>query len=64
MIPLQCQLSRNLFLDSVKLIKYLASAVIAVLFNQCVGPSPRTKISLFLLSTCTEEVLSISKIMT
>ena len=34
---------------------YFASAVEVIWFNSCVGPSPRVKISLFLLSTCTDE---------
>ena len=42
----------------------LASAVIVALSKPCVGHSPRTKIFLFLLSICTEELLSTPKIMT
>ena len=30
--------------------------------NPCVGPLPRIKISFFLLSTCTEELISTPKI--
>ena len=30
--------------------------------NPCSGPSPRTQISYFLLSTCTEELISTTKI--
>ena len=33
-----------------------------VSYNPCVGPSPRIKIYFFLLSTCTEELLSSPKI--
>ena len=43
---------------------YLASAVIVVSANHCIGPSLRAKISFFLLSTCREELLSTQKIMT
>ena len=48
LLPLLCELSTNLFSDSVKLIQCLASAVIAVSFNLCVGTSPRTKIYFYL----------------
>ena len=64
LLPLQCRLNTNLFLDSVKLIEYLASADIVVSSDTYVGLSPRTEISFFLLSTCTEELLSTQKIMT
>ena len=37
-------------------------AVIVVSSNPCVGPSPRTKGSFFLLSTCTEKLVSAPKI--
>ena len=40
---------------SVKLIEYFFS-------NSCVGPSPRTKIYFFLLSTCTKKLMSTPKI--
>ena len=42
----------------------LASAVIVVSYNTSVGPSPRTKISFFLLPIYTEELLSTPKIAT
>ena len=45
----------NLFLGCVKLLKCFASAVNAVTSNPYVGPSTRIKISLFLLSICTDE---------
>ena len=64
MLPLQCRLNTNGFPDSVKLIEYLTSTVIVALSKPCVGPSPRTKIFLFLLSICTEELLSTPKIIT
>ena len=54
----------NLYPDSVKLIRYLSSAVIAVLFNCYVGLLPGSKIFLFLLSVCTEELLSTAEIST
>ena len=54
----------NLFPDCVKLIGYFASAVNMVSFNPCVDPSPRIKISFNLFSTCTDEVISTTKIMT
>ena len=44
-----------------KLIEYLASAVILVSSNPCVGPSTRTKIYFFLLSICTEKLLLTPK---
>ena len=50
------------FPDCLKLIGYLASVIIWVSSKPCVKPSPRTKISFFLLSTCTEELLSTPKI--
>ena len=31
--------------------------------NHCVGPSPRIKMSFFLLSICTDELIPASKIM-
>ena len=46
------------------MIGYFASAVNVVLSNPCVGQSPRIKISLFLLSTCTDDLMSTPKIMT
>ena len=44
------------------MIVYLASAVIVAFSKLSVGPSPRTKIFLFLSPILTEEVLSTSKI--
>ena len=35
-----------------------SSAVNVVSSNPCVGPSPKIKISLFLLSVCTDELIS------
>ena len=40
--------------------KYLASAVIVLPSDFFVGPSPRTKISSFILSICPDELLSTS----
>ena len=42
--------------------EYLDSAVIVVSSNLCAGPSPKTKVSFFLLSICTDELMSIPKI--
>ena len=42
----------------------MASTVNVVSSNSCVGPSPRTKISLFLLLTCIDEFISAPKLMT
>ena len=39
-------------------------AVSVVSSNPWVGPSPRIKISFFLLSTCPEELISVPKIIT
>ena len=46
------------FIDCVKVIEYLASAVIVVLFNPFVKPSPKTKMFLFQLSICIDELMS------
>ena len=46
------------FFDLVKLIEHLASAVSP---NSCIGSSPRTKISFFLLPVCVDERFSTSK---
>ena len=48
----------NVFPDFVKLIEYLSPVVIVVLSKPDVGPATRIKIFLFLLSICTEELLS------
>ena len=50
-----------MFLGSVKLIGYLASTV-NVSSDPYVGPATRIEISLFLLSTCTNELISTLKI--
>ena len=64
MLPLQCRLNTKRFPDSVKLIEYLASAVIVALSKPYVNPSPRTEIFFFLLSISTEELSSTPKIIT
>ena len=64
LLPLQCRLNTNLSFGCVKLIGYMASALNVVLSNLCVCHSPRIKIFLFLLSICTDELISASKIMT
>ena len=58
------QLNKNLFRGCVKLIGYFASVVNVISFNPCVGSSPRIMMSLFLLSTCTYELISALKIVT
>ena len=63
MLPLDRRLNTNLLFDYVKLTGYLATAVNVVSSNPCVSPSPRTKISFFLLSTWTDELISAPKIM-
>ena len=57
----QCRLQNY---DSVKLIEYLTSAVIVLLCNPSVGPSPRTKIYFFLWSVSVDELFSTAKIIT
>ena len=47
-----------------KLIEYIFSAVNIVPSNPCVGPAPNIKIYFFLLSTCTEKLMSASNIIT
>ena len=42
----------------------LAFALTKVLSTHCVGPSPKTKISFFLLSICTKELFLALKITT
>ena len=64
LLPLQCRLKRNFLFDLEKLIKYSASSANVVLSNPCVGPLPKIKIFFFLLSTCTDELISTPKIMT
>ena len=44
--------------------EYIFSAVNVTPSNTYVGPSPRIKISFFLLSTCTEELMSTPKFIT
>ena len=44
-----------------KLIGCIASPVNVVSSNHCVGRLPSIKISLFLLSICTDEVISVPK---
>ena len=56
-------LNKISYFDLEKLIEYLVSAVNVVSSNRCVRPSPRIKISLFLLSTCADELISTHKIM-
>ena len=45
-------------------IGYFASRVNVVSSNHCVGLSPRIKLSLFLLSICTDELIKTPKITT
>ena len=64
MLPLQYIVNTNIYPDSEKVIGYLASDVIVASSKPCDDPSLRTKIFLFLLSICTEELLSTQKIIT
>ena len=57
-------LKHNFLLCPLKLIEYFFSAVNVVSSNPCVGISPRTKISFFLLEPYTEELPSTPKIIT
>ena len=63
LLSLKCRPNKNLFLGCVKLIGYLASAVNWVSSNLYVGPSPKIKISLFLLPMCTNELISARRTM-
>ena len=63
LLPLYCRLNANLLFGFVKLIGCITSAVNVVSSNPWVGPLPRVRISLFLLSTCTDELISTPKIM-
>ena len=56
------QFKQILLFDLEELIKYWASAINVVSPNQCVEPLPRIKISLFLISTSADELISIPKI--
>ena len=47
LLPLWCRLNTNLFPNSVKLIRYLASAVNVVLSDPCVGPLLGIQITFF-----------------
>ena len=64
-MQLSCQyrLKENLFLGSVKLIKYAAFAINVVFPSPCVGSLLRMKIS-FLLLICTDELMSTPNIIT
>ena len=64
LLLLQCRLNTNLLFGCVKLMGYLASAGNVVSSNPGLGPLPRIKISLFLLSICTDNLISAPKIMT
>ena len=57
LLPLLCRLNTNLFLDFANLREYLAAAVNVVISNPSVGLLPKTKISLFLLPICTDELI-------
>ena len=54
----QSRLNTNFFQDCVKLIVYFASAVNVASFDPCFDPLPTIKISLFLLSICTDKLKS------
>ena len=55
---LQCRLNTIFFQDCVKLIVCFASTVNVVSFDPCFDPLPKIKISLFLLSICTDKLKS------
>ena len=57
------QTTQKCLLCSVKLIKYIFSALI-VCSNLCVGPLPKIKISFFLLSTFIDKLMFTPKIVT
>ena len=57
-------LNKFFFSDCEKLIEYSASAASVVLSDPCVCPLPRIKIYLFLLSACTDELISTPKLIT
>ena len=61
LLPLKCRLKQKCLFSLEKLIEYSTSAVIVVSSNPCVGPLPRTKISFFLLSICTDRLMNYSK---
>ena len=44
------------------LIEYFCPEISVVSFHPCVGPSPRIEIYIFLLSTCTYELISTAKV--
>ena len=56
--------AKTIFLCSAKLIGYFFSAVSVVPSKTCIGPLPRIKISFPLSSSCTEVLISASKIIT
>ena len=64
LLPLKCRPNTNLFPHCVKSIGHFAYAINVVSSNPWAGPSPRIKISLVLLSICTDELISTPKIMT
>ena len=63
LLSLEFRLHENLLFGRVKLTGYIAFAVNVVSSNPYIGLSPRTKISLFLLSIWTDELLSAPKVM-
>ena len=64
LLPLYCRLNTNLLFGCVKSIGYIASAINVESSNPCTGPSPSIKISLFLLSIWTDELISAPEMMT
>ena len=61
--PIVMKTQPNFFCYSVKLIEYSVSAVIVVSFHKSVETLTCINISLFLLSVCTEGLLSTTNIM-
>ena len=64
MFPLYYRRNTNILFGCIKLIEYSAFAFNVASNYPCVGPSPRIKISLFLLSTCTDELITAPEIVT
>ena len=62
LLPWKCRRNTNLFLACVKLIEN--SAVNVVASNPCVAAPLRIEIFLYLLSICTDELISAPKIIT
>ena len=62
LLPWKWRFKQNFLYDLEKLIQYSATAVNVVSSKSRVGPLTRIKVSLFLLWTCTDELISTPKI--